>query len=177
MAEEKVKEKIVRSKTPGKSTTTHGKYISNTGHPLTVKEYTFIQEYIKTGNQRQSFLKAYGADKLNQCGQNAYDLLKKDYVEDEINYLLEVRRSERQADADEIFEYFTSVMRGEIKDTFGFEASLSERTKAAQELAKRKIDIPQNIEYKRANQQVPELKITLNWDRGEQDGEPEIECN
>jgi hypothetical protein len=44
------------------------------------------------------------------------------------------------ASAEEILQYFTKVMRGEIEDQFGIEASLAERTKAAQELAKRKID-------------------------------------
>ena len=38
-------------------------------------------------------------------------------------------------------EYFTKVMRGEINDQFGLEAPLNERSKAAQELAKRTIDI------------------------------------
>ena len=34
-------------------------------------------------------------------------------------------------------EYLTSVMRGEKKDQFDLDASLSERTKAASELARR----------------------------------------
>ena len=34
-------------------------------------------------------------------------------------------------------EYLTSVMRGEAKDQFDLDASLSERTRAASELAKR----------------------------------------
>jgi hypothetical protein len=38
-------------------------------------------------------------------------------------------------------QYFTSVMRGEVKDQFGLDASLSERTRAAIELARRKVDM------------------------------------
>ena len=42
--------------------------------------------------------------------------------------------------------YFTSVMRGEVKDQFGLDAPLAERTKAAVELAKRKVDVAQNTD-------------------------------
>ena len=52
-------------------------------------------------------------------------------------------------------------MRGKVKDQFGLDASLGERTKAAQELAKRQID----IQNKLAGNEQPELKITLNWAR------------
>ena len=63
------------------------------------------------------------------------------------------------ADADEIMRYFTSVMRGEIKDQFNLDAPLAERSAAARELAKRVIDYVQL-----SNEPVPELKITLNWE-------------
>ena len=43
----------------------------------------------------------------------------------------------RIADADEVLDYLSGVMRGEIKDQFGLDASLQDRTKAAQELLKR----------------------------------------
>ena len=65
------------------------------------------------------------------------------------------------ADATEILQYFTAVMRGEIKDQFEIEAPLSERTKAAQELAKRQIDIANKVAGREA---TAEVKITLNWE-------------
>ena len=37
-------------------------------------------------------------------------------------------------------------MRGEVKDQFGLDAPLAERTKAAVELAKRKVDVAQNTD-------------------------------
>ena len=58
-------------------------------------------------------------------------------------------------------DYFSRVMRGEIKDQFGLEAPLSERTKAAVELAKRQIDIPQRL----AGNEQPEIKIVVDWAR------------
>ena len=57
-------------------------------------------------------------------------------------------------------EYLTKVMRGELKDQFGLEASLSERTKAAQELAKRTIDIENKLKTSNKTGDK-EIKITL----------------
>ena len=68
-------------------------------------------------------------------------------------------KKETIADADEIMQYFTKVMRGQEKDQFGLDAPLSERTNAAKELAKRLIDATQDVDVA-----VPEIKVTLNWD-------------
>lgn len=43
----------------------------------------------------------------------------------------------RVASADEVVRFYTSVMRGEVKDSFGLDASLAERLKAADSLMKR----------------------------------------
>ena len=50
-------------------------------------------------------------------------------------------------------------MRGKLLDQFGLEASLAERTKAAQELAKRQIDIPNKL----AGNEAPKITITVDW--------------
>lgn len=133
--------------------------LSNSGHPLTVKEDRFISEYIKLGNASQAVLEAGYQTKSPR--QYAQTLLTKDYISEEIKFRLNNVKKETIADAQEIMEYFSSVMRGEITDQFGLEAPLSERTKAAQELAKRQIDM-----VNRANQNsTPEIKITLDWAR------------
>jgi len=129
------------------------------GHPLTPQEAQFIDIYIAEGNGRKAVLDA--GYKTKAPGQYAQALLNKAYITGEINHRLETLKSQKIADAQEILEYFSSVMRGEITDQFGLEAPLSERTKAAQELAKRKIDIPQRLQ---GNEQ-PEVKITLDWAR------------
>ena len=41
------------------------------------------------------------------------------------------------ADTDEVLKFYSSVMRGEVKDQFGLEASLSDRIKAGDSLMKR----------------------------------------
>ena len=43
----------------------------------------------------------------------------------------------RVADADEVMEFYTAVMRGEVKDQFGLDTALSDRLKAGAELMKR----------------------------------------
>lgn len=114
-------------------------FSTHSGHALTPLEAEFINLYIETGNGRQSVLKA--GYKTRSPAQYAQRLLNKTYINEEINYRLEKMKSEKIANATEIMEYFSAVMRGEIKDQFGLDAPLSERTRAAQELAKRKIDI------------------------------------
>ena len=63
------------------------------------------------------------------------------------------------ATATEVMEYFTQVMKGEILDQFGLEAPLSERTRAAVELAKRTVDLDNRI----AGKPDAKLEIKLDW--------------
>ena len=135
--------------------------LSHSGHKLTPREDRFITEYVKTGNASQAVIEAgYSTKNPYQYSDN---LKRKLYIQEEIDYRLKQLQSEKIADAQEILEYFSSVMRGEITDQFGLEAPLSERTKAAQELAKRQIDMVNKA------QQVatPELKITLDFSKDE----------
>lgn len=145
------------------STMTNSSYVptmqTHEGHPLTTKEAVFIDNYLVSNNATQAYIEAYGNKKTAR--QLASRLLSKVYIKSEINYRLEQAKTESIADATEILQYFTDVMRGKIKDQFGLEASLGERTKAAQELAKRQID----IQSKLAGNEQPELKITLDWAR------------
>ena len=134
-------------------------YKTHDGHKLTVKEAKFIDLYIETGNARQSCLDA--GYKTKAAGQYAQLLLNKTYVNGEIEYRLRQLESEKIASAEEILQYFTGVMRGEIKDQFGLDTPLSERTKAAQELAKRKIDIVNRVSGKEEGNGT--VTIKLDW--------------
>lgn len=160
------KEKKKVDKRPNKR---HMKYFTNDGHPLTPLEAKFIDLYIETGNQRQSIIDA--GYKTKAPGQYAQTLLSKSYISNEIAYRLKKLEDEKIASAEEIMKYFTSVMRGEVTDQFGLEAPLSERTRAAQELAKRKIDIANRVNGK----EVAQVQITLNWEGMEEDAESDTE--
>ena len=162
---EKEKKKVIRGRAKSNS-----KYFTHDGHPLTPLEAKFIDVYIETGNQRQAVIEA--GYKTSAPGQYATNLVKKDYIGNEIAYRLELHKQESIASSTEILQYFTKVMRGEIEDQFGLEAPLSERTKAAQELAKRQIDIANKIQGK----DTATVKIQLDWggmDDGEEDTESE----
>ena len=132
---------------------------THTGHKLTIKESRFIDEYIVSNNGKQAVEKAGYKGKPSTFSQVAYRLLNKDYIAEEINYRLNLAKNQSIADATEVMEYFTKVMRGEINDQFGLEASLSERTRCAQELAKRVIDIPNRA----GGSEAPKLTITVDW--------------
>jgi phage terminase small subunit len=64
-------------------------------------------------------------------------LLKDVRIQNYIEAIRERLDDAKIADIQEVMEYLTAVMRGEKKDQFDLEAALSERTKAASELAKR----------------------------------------
>ena len=65
------------------------------------------------------------------------NLLQKDYIQNEIAWRNEQIRGKDIADAKEVLSYLTAVMRGDIKDQFNLEASISDRTAAAKELNRR----------------------------------------
>ena len=102
---------------------------------LNQRQVRFVQEYMKTNNIYQSALKAGYSPKTaqSQGSRLLYNVKIRDYI-DAINERLE---SDKIADIQEVMEYLTSVMRGEKKDQFDLDPALSERTKAASELAKR----------------------------------------
>ena len=124
--------------------------ITHDGYPLSAKEAKFISLFVANGNVSKS---------LKEAGMSMRNIAGKDYITDEITYRLDCLKKETIADADEIMQYFTAVMRGQIKDQFGLDAPLSERTSAARELAKRIVDVTDDVDTT-----VPEIKVTLNWE-------------
>lgn len=137
---------------------------THTGHKLTFREAKFI-EYLVAG---QSELEAYHMAGFNCVNpqRQIKAILGKEYIADELKYRLDQIKEASIASRVEILQYYSDVMRGEVKDQFGLEAPLAERTKAANELAKRIIDYEREIEQlKSANQ---DINITLNWAREEE---------
>ena len=58
-------------------------------------------------------------------------------------------------------EFFTKMMNGEIKDQFGLEATNADRIKAAQEIAKRTVD----LENRASGTPDGVVQIKLDWRR------------
>lgn len=133
--------------------------------PLSAIEQAFITEYLKTGNIAVAMKTV---DPTERATDNAYkmagkNLLNHPNVKKEINRIMEELKKESIASADEVMQYFTSVMRGEVRDQFGLDAPLAERTRAAQEIARRTIDIDNKVRLKQEGIDNTQIQVTLNW--------------
>lgn len=102
---------------------------------LTKKQQAFADYYIQTGNASEAARKAgYSKKTADVIGR---ENLRKPTISAYIAERLKPTEKKRIADADEVIEFYTAVMRGEVKDQFGLEASLSDRLKAGDSLMKR----------------------------------------
>lgn len=103
--------------------------------PLTPKQKAFADYYLECGNATEAAKRAgYKARSAQQIG--AENLLKP-VISDYISERMAKIDAARVASADEVLKFYTSVMRGEVKDQFGLEASLADRLNAGKELMKR----------------------------------------
>lgn len=102
---------------------------------LTPKQKAFADEYLKCGNITEAAKKAgysektarvIGQENLQKPAVSAYIAERQKQIEDA-----------RIADAAEVQRFYSAVLRGEIKDQFGLEASLDTRMAAGRELMKR----------------------------------------
>ena len=105
---------------------------------LNDKQKAFVDKYLETGNQTEAYKSVYKNVKNDNTAKAcACRTLTKAYVREYYESRLKEIESERIAKPKEIMEYLTKVMRGEEKDQFGLEATLQDRTKAAELLGKR----------------------------------------
>ena len=102
---------------------------------LTPKQKRFCEEYLKSGNATEAAKKAGYKEK--SCRAIATENLSKPAISAYIKRRMDEQDAALVADSNEILKFYTSVMRGEIKDQFGLDASLSDRLKAGDSLMKR----------------------------------------
>lgn len=114
---------------------------------LTEKQKRFADEYIISGNATQAAIKA-GYSKKTAAVIGTENLIKPN-IKNYIDERLEELKSERTADAQEVLEYLTSVMRGNeteevligvgegVQSTVQKEVGAKDRLKAAELLGKR----------------------------------------
>ena len=102
---------------------------------LTPKQQKFADYYLETGNATESAKKAGYSEKTAYSigNENLSKPEVKSYIDERLNQI----KSDRIATIDEVMQFYTSIMRGEEKDQFGLDASLTDRIKAGQELVKR----------------------------------------
>lgn len=102
---------------------------------LTPKQKAFADEYLICGNATEAAKKAgykekaayaMGAENLRKPQISAYIAERQKQIDDS-----------RIADIKEVMEFYSSVLRGEVKDQFDMDAALSDRLAAGRELMKR----------------------------------------
>jgi len=114
---------------------------------LTLKQQKFADEYIISGNATQAAIKAGYKEKT--AYQTGAENLRKPQIKSYIDERLSELSSKKIADQDEVLQFFTSVMRGEILEPYALgigngaqqiievKPNATTRKSAAVELAKR----------------------------------------
>lgn len=115
---------------------------------LTPKQKAFADEYLICGNATEAAKKAgynpksarqIATENLSKPSISAYIAERQKQIEDS-----------RIANIKEVLEFYSSVLRGEIKDQFDMDASLSDRLAAGRELMKR---------YEKADEQEARVRL------------------
>ena len=102
---------------------------------MSEKQKAFCDHYLATMNASEAARKAGYAEK--SARMIGSENLTKPYIREYIDLRLAEMEEKRIADATEVLQYLTRVMRGEEKDQFELDPSLQDRTKAAELLGKR----------------------------------------
>lgn len=102
---------------------------------LSPMQKAFCDYYLECGNATEAAKKAgYSEKNAHKIGpENLTKPTIRQYIDERLNSMA----SNRIAKAEEVLEYLTNVMRSKIKDQFGLEISIADRTKAAELLGKR----------------------------------------
>lgn len=101
----------------------------------TKQQMVFADKYIELGTIEKAAIAAGYSEKYANRG--AYKLLDIVGIKQYIATRMEEIQKPTIAKAEEVLEFLTSVMRGEVPDQFGLDAPLSERRNAAVDLGKR----------------------------------------
>lgn len=129
---------------------------------LTPKQKAFADEYLICGNATEAAKKAgYNPKSARQI---ATENLAKPSISAYIAERQKQIESSRIADVKEVMEFYSAVMRGEVKDQFDMDASLTDRLSAGRELMKRyeKADNTKNESLDRLDEILKGLKENAN---------------
>ena len=123
---------------------------------LTPKQKSFADEYLICGNATEAARKAGYKQPHVQGSQNLEKLSVSSYIAERQKQI----ESSRIADVKEVMEFYSAVMRGEVKDQFDMDASLTDRLSAGRELMKRyeKADTTKNESLDRLDEILKGLK-------------------
>lgn len=143
--------------------------IVDTKYGLTQRQLDFCIAYVETGNGSESARRAGYSPKT--CKYQGSMLLTRQNIKNKIYDLRHDETKLRIASGREVMDFFTRVMNGEVLDQFGLEASLSDRLKAANELAKRTTD----VDLKATGTADNKIHIKLDWGSDDEEETNEFE--
>ena len=130
---------------------------------LTSKQKKFALEFLISGNITDAAKKAgYSERSARQIG--SLNLTKPNVVE-YMNEILGKTKSEEVATTEEVLEFLTSVMRGNVAEQFDLDPAIADRTKAAQLLMKRFND------DQRMDMELTKLEIRFKESMPEEQGQ------
>ena len=101
------------------------------------KHKRFADYYIETLDIADSYKRVYGDMTTEKASASGCRLLKNVKVKEYIEKAMLSKDNERIASQDEVLEFLTKTMRGEIKDQLGLETPVKERVRSAELLGKR----------------------------------------
>lgn len=102
---------------------------------LNRRQQLFAEAYIECGNATEAAKRAgYSEKNADVTGPR---LLRNVGISEYIARRTREHDEAMVASADEVMRFFSSVMRGKVKDQFGLNASLTDRINAGKELMKR----------------------------------------
>lgn len=105
------------------------------GKELTPKQKAFCDEYLIDLNGTRAYKATYKSVKSDAAARvNASRLLAKANAKEYIAEKMKKIQSEKTADLEEVIQFFSSVMRGEVKDQFDLDTAISDRLSAGREL-------------------------------------------
>lgn len=105
------------------------------GKELAPKQKAFADEYLTDLNGTRAYKAVYKNVKSDATAStNAWRLLRNAKVKEYIADRMKKIQSEKTADLEEVIRFFSSVMRGEVKDQFDLDATISDRLSAGREL-------------------------------------------
>lgn len=146
---------------------------------MTPNQIRFADEYLKHRNATRAYMAAYPNVKRVEAAQvNGSKLLARQDVREYVDQHLAEIHKHTIAQASEIMEYFTAVMRGELRDetvtpagtVVESEAKLSDRSAAAEKLA-RMIGADKWVDRERIR--IEDERLKLDRERAGEDSDAE----
>lgn len=102
---------------------------------MTPKQKALCDYFLESGNKYESAIKAGYSESYARV--DVHKTLEKPSIKEYIAERQKEIDDSRIADVSEVLQFFSSVMRGEVKDQFEMDAALSDRLSAGRELMKR----------------------------------------